>query len=269
VADEKHSWWLGQRIYLATTAAEGCILGVELSEGADAESLTSAYGVFASEALAHNPNYCPESVNLDGWEATAQAWQSLFPSIRIILCFLHALLKVGQYCRSHKALWAALQQKLWRAYRSANPRQMAQRLRRVREWSQRQNAPESVRLKVQSMASKAAAFSQAFAVGECYRTSNQVDRMINFQDRLLSAMQYFHGTHRSTRQALRAMALLWNFHPYCRKAQVKAPYCASPFEDLNRFRYHDNWLRNLLLASSLNGRGNARPNTHPSKNKVS
>jgi hypothetical protein len=38
---------------------------------------------------------------------------------------------------------------------------------------------------------------------------------------------------------------------------------------LNRFRYHDNWLRNLLLASSLNGRGNARPNTHPSKNKVS
>jgi hypothetical protein len=122
---------------------------------------------------------------------------------------------------------------------------------------------------VQSITSKAAAFSQAFAVGECYRTSNQVDRMINSQDRLLSAMQYFHGTYRSTRQALRAMALLWNFYPYCRKAQVKAPYCASPFEDLIRFRYHDNWLRNLPLASSLNGRGNARPNTNLNKNKVS
>ena len=119
------------------------------------------------------------------------------------------------------------------------------------------------------MASKAAAFSQAFAQADCYRTSNQVDRMINFQDRLLYAMQYFHGTHRSTQQALRAMALLWNFHPYCRKAQVKTPYCASPFEDLNRFRYHDNWLRNLILASSLNGRGNARPSCKYPQNKVS
>jgi hypothetical protein len=136
VADEKHSWWLGQRVYLATTAAAGCILGVELPAHCDAEGLSSAYGVFASEALAHTPNYCPKSVNLDGWEATAPAWRNLFPSVSVILCFLHAILRVGQYCR----------------------------LRRVREWSQRQNAPESVCLKVQSMASKAAAFSQAFAV---------------------------------------------------------------------------------------------------------
>jgi hypothetical protein len=168
--------------------------------------------VFAQEALAHNPNYQPQSVNLDGWEATAQAWQTLFPGISIILCFLYAILKVGQYCRSHKALWTALQQKLWRAYRSANPRQMAQRLRQVREWCQRQNAPESVRLKVQSIASKAAAFNQAFTQGDCYRTSNQVDRMMNFQD---------------------------------------------------------HWLRNFLLASSLNGRGNARPPNKYPQNKVS
>jgi hypothetical protein len=73
-------------VYLATTAAQGCILGLELAEGADTESLTSAYGVFASEALAHNPNYRPESVNLDGWEATEQAWLALFPGINIILC---------------------------------------------------------------------------------------------------------------------------------------------------------------------------------------
>lgn len=244
-------------------------MGVELSEGADAQSLSNAYGVFAQEALAHNPNYRPETVNLDGWEASALAWQTLFPGISIILCFLHAILKVGQYCRSRKELWTILRQKLWHAYRSANRSQMAQRLRRVREWCQHQNVAESVSLKVQSMASKAAAFSQAFTHRDCYRTSNQVDRMMNFQDRLLDAMQYFHGTHRSTQQALRAMALIWNFHPYCSRAQVKAPYCASPFEDLNRFRYHDNWLRNLLLASSLNARGNARPSNKHQQNKVS
>jgi len=27
----------------------------------------------------------------------------------------------------------------------------------------------------------------------------------------------------------------------------------SPFKDLNGFEYHDNWLRNLLIAGSMNG----------------
>jgi hypothetical protein len=252
-------------VYLATTAAQGCILGIGLSESADAEGLSQAYGGFAQEAQAHNPNYQPQTVNIDGWEPTQQAWQKLFPGISIILCFLHAILSVQRLCRRQKDLWHHLQQKLWRAYRSSNPRQMAQRLRRLREWVVTQPCSESVVTKVQSIAHKAADFSVAFAHHEGYRTSNEVDRMMNFQDRLLYAMQYFHGTRRSTQQALPSMALLWNFHPYGRKAQVKAPYCASPFEDLNGFRYHDNWLRNFLLASSLNGRRNAKP----TKNKVS
>jgi hypothetical protein len=33
---------------------------------------------------------------------------------------------------------------------------------------------------------------------------------------------------------------------------------ASLFEDLNRFRDHDNWLRNFLIASSLNGKSTAK-----------
>jgi len=49
------------------------------------------------------------------------------------------------------------------------------------------------------------------------------------------------------------MAFLWNFHPFCRKTQ-KATGCLWPFEHLNGFRYHDNWVRNLLIASSLKGR---------------
>jgi len=28
---------------------------------------------------------------------------------------------------------------------------------------------------------------------------------------------------------------------------------AAPFKDLNGFEYHDNWLRNLLIAGSMNG----------------
>lgn len=48
------------------------------------------------------------------------------------------------------------------------------------------------------------------------------------------------------------MALPWNFHPYGSRTKFKHPSRSSPFKDLNGFQYHDNWLRNLLIASSMN-----------------
>jgi hypothetical protein len=45
-ADEKHSWWLGQRIYIAVTVAVGCFLGVGLAATADTAGLSTAYGEF-------------------------------------------------------------------------------------------------------------------------------------------------------------------------------------------------------------------------------
>ena len=47
VADEKHSRVDGKKIYIATTAGEGCILGAAVSESASEAALTQAYGVFA------------------------------------------------------------------------------------------------------------------------------------------------------------------------------------------------------------------------------
>ena len=44
---------------------------------AGAEALTQAYGVFRAEAQALAPDYSPETVNTDGWEATQTAWQRL------------------------------------------------------------------------------------------------------------------------------------------------------------------------------------------------
>ena len=77
---------------------------------------------------------------------------------------------------------------------------------------------------------------------------------MNYQDRLLYNMQYFHGTKHSARLQLRAMALIWNFHPYGSRTKFNNPSRSSPFQDLNGFQYHDNWLHNLLIASSMNGR---------------
>jgi hypothetical protein len=53
---------------------------------------------------------------------------------------------------------------------------------------------------------------------------------------------------------LRSMALVWNFHPYGTRTLNKYSERSSPFEDLNGFRYHDNWLQNMLIAASMGGR---------------
>lgn len=94
VADEKHSRLDGEKIYIATTAGGGCILGASVANSASEAALTQAYGVFAEEAKAVDLAYAPETVNTDGWPATQGAWKRLFPNIAIILCFLHAFLKI-------------------------------------------------------------------------------------------------------------------------------------------------------------------------------
>ena len=50
VADEKQSWLKGERVYIATTAAQDCILGASVAPSASQADLEKAYGVFASEA---------------------------------------------------------------------------------------------------------------------------------------------------------------------------------------------------------------------------
>jgi hypothetical protein len=242
----------------------GCFLGVGIARSAEGAALSKAYGEFQQEALQINPDYSPQSVNTDGWEGTQNAWKQLFPGITLTLCFLHAVLGIQQRCRRLGEVVQTVTEKLWHLYHSLNLRQFSQRLRRLLEWVNDPDThlPEGVRQKLLKLKAKAPQFTVTFELPAAARTSNQVDRLMNYQDRILYTMQYFHGTLNAATQALRAMAMLWNFHPYCRKVQALEPHSMSPFEDLNQFRYHDNWLRNLLIASSLNGRGTRRPVKH-------
>ncbi len=95
---------------------------------------------------------------------------------------------------------------------------------------------------------RAAQFKVAYQFPMAHRTSNMADRLMNHQDRLLYTMQYFHGDKESARLYLRSMALVWNFHPYGARTRSDCSERMSPFTDLNGFRYHDNWLHNLLVA---------------------
>ena len=83
VADEKHTKIRGKKCYIPTTVAEGCILGVAVTEKADNADLERGYSTFKQEALDLKPKYSPKTVNTDGWAATKNAFGNLFPSICI------------------------------------------------------------------------------------------------------------------------------------------------------------------------------------------
>jgi len=85
LADEKHTRFNGQKVYIATTVANDCVLGASVSLNADTEGLTEAYGHFKTEANNVSQDYEPTTVATDGWTATKLAWQHLFPLITVIL----------------------------------------------------------------------------------------------------------------------------------------------------------------------------------------
>ncbi|MBF0226715.1 MAG: hypothetical protein HQK76_14780 [Desulfobacterales bacterium] len=74
VADEKHTWISGEKVYVATTVGEECILGVSIAKDAGEESLTKAYGVFKKETQCLYLQYSPLTVNLDGAEMGIRGW---------------------------------------------------------------------------------------------------------------------------------------------------------------------------------------------------
>ena len=85
-ADEKHCWLQGEKVYIATTVGSGCILGASVAADAGEQSLTEAYDVFKQEVHNVDSTYAPKTVNTDGWQATRNAWTTLFPSAVILCC---------------------------------------------------------------------------------------------------------------------------------------------------------------------------------------
>lgn len=253
VADEKHTRLQGQRAFVATTVAQECILGAQVVNTAGSDDLTKGYQVFCDEARTLKPDYTPQTVTTDKWEATRQAWTALFPGVTLLGCFLHAFLKIKDRCKRHKDLFFQLQDKIWNLYHADTLVSFAQRMRRLREWASPIPMAETVKEKLVELWNSAVEFKKAYLHPGAYRTSNALERRMDYLDRILYMGHYFHGTYDSASLYARAMALLWNFHPYDRRTQHKYGIGNSPFEQLNDFRYHDNWLENMMIAASIGG----------------
>lgn len=254
VASEKHSRLKGEKLYLATTAAHGCLLGASVTDAASETALRDAYGVFAAEARALDPSYTPATVNTDGWQATRAAWQGLFPTLTVIECFLHAFLKIRD--RATRALsesFARVGEKVWHAYRAPNKATFAQRLRRLREWAQATLPDSPMKTHTLTLCAKRVRFSRAYDHAHAHRTSNMVDRLMRFLDRACFNAQYFHGTHAAAELRVRALALLWNFCPSSPRTVQRHQGQRCPAERLRGKCYAQNWLENLLVSGSMNG----------------
>jgi hypothetical protein len=253
VADEKHTTSGGQKVYVAATAGGGCCLGMALSKSAGNDDLTAAYGVFRDEARGLDPGYCPHTVNTDGWPATQAAWKALFKGVALILCFLHAFLKVRDRAVHLKETFTELSRRVWEAYHAPDARSFSQRLRRLRGWAESHVEKEVVREKVLALCGKREAFVRAYDHPGCHRTSNLVDRLLRRLDYHLYCTQNLHGSAGAAERGLRGWALIHNFAPPCPETVRESPGLRSPAERLNGGQYHPEWLQNLLVSASLGG----------------
>jgi hypothetical protein len=252
-ADEKHTTLGGKKVYLAATAGGGCCLGLSLAKTAGNDDLTEAYGVFRDEARRLDPKYRPRTVNTDGWPATQAAWRALFKGVVLILCFLHAFLKIRDRAVHLKETFTGLSRRIWEAYHASDARSFSQRLRRLRSWAQAHVGKEIVQEKILALCDKRAAFLKAYAHPGCHRTSNPVDRVLRRLDYHLYCGQHLHGTVGVAERGLRGWALIQNFAPSCPEVVRESPGLRSPAERLNGKRYHPEWLQNLLASASLGG----------------
>ncbi len=250
VADEKITWLAGEAVVVPTTVGGGCVLGISVAREATSDGLAAAYREFVTEAQAVFPKYQTRSVCPEGFQATREAWRRLFPQLTLVLCFLHSILKIKERCRA--TLRRHVLDRAWHVYQAATTRQFSQRRRRLSEW-----APATLDGTVAEMVWKLcqhrADFTPAYACPQAARTTNAVDRVHNHLARVLYAMRYGHGQPASARLAVRAWAMQWNFHPYGARLRHDQPARSSPFDDLNGFHYHPNWLHNFLVAASMGG----------------
>jgi hypothetical protein len=232
LADEKHTRILGNKAYVACTVAKECVLGASISLSASEQGLTAAYQDFKEEACDLDPDYQPKTVNTDGWFATQAAWQSLFPGIVVILCFLHAFLKIRDRAKRLAAVFPEVAQKVWDAYQQSSHDAFIDKVTVLQLWAeQHQGSLTQTALDaIHKLCRNAHRFSTAYDHPGCRRTSNMLDRHLDALDRYLYSLRYFHGHLASAQRSVRGWALAHNFMPYCPRAEPSKRF-KVPCED--------------------------------------
>jgi hypothetical protein len=254
--DEKHAKYLGTKAYIAVTAGGGCVLGAELTEGADKDSLAQGYRVLKDEIAQAAPAHEIKSVNIDGYSSTVAAMREVWGGALLITCILHLYIAMRDGCkRKYREQFEAVADAFWWCYEAETKRGFAQRWRAFvnlctesTEW-----LPERINEKIKRADERKLPFYKAwYDRPEAHRVSVAVDRVMGSLDRKLFAMRHLRGHFVNSRLLVRAWAHLHNFCPWNpHTAKSKGTKC--PAEHLTQFRYRKNWLENFRVAGSMSG----------------
>ena len=147
---------------------------------------------------------------------------------------------------------------MWEAYRAPNRRSFSQRIRALKNWA-KQNVTGVVQEKVLDLCKKREQWKIAFDHPEGHRTSNMLDRLMRWMNRWFDRGQHLHGSLETCEKRCRSWALLYNFRPWHPQTVKANDGWRCPAERLNKRRYHENWLQNLLVSASMNGYRKGRP----------
>ncbi len=181
---------------------------------------------FQQIALEHNPTYQAKGILIDGYESTRLAMNILFPIAFIASCLLHAAKKIpariqGVSSEIRQWLSRSFTKKLFEPSKLSGLEafSVAQRLRQfpkqVEKYADRQNAQ---RVK-EWIDEKKRGWINTIKDPNMPKTSTFLDQAHRRIDRKLFMMQAFHHPLSNKQPFLNALATLYNFIPYQRRAK--------------------------------------------------
>ena len=254
LADEHHQTLDGEKVYIATTVGGGCCPGGGAGRrrpGTD--DLKAAYAVFKEEARDVAPKYAPKTVNTDGWKGTQGGLEGAVQAgghPPVLLARVAQDPGPGQ--APEGAVRGGLPAGLGGVPRARPPELRATAAVGCGSGRRSTSAGSSWR-RSWTCASKRDRWSMAYRHPGGHRTSNMLDRLMRGMNRYFDHGQHLHGSPEACRLHCRAWALLWNFAPWHPATTRENEGWRCPAERLNRHRYHDCWLQNLLISASLGG----------------
>jgi len=254
LADEKHSTCLGMKVYLPTIVSGRVIWHLGYTTDKSAASFQQSYAEFQQAALRHESEYCPKGIGTDGFESTRLSLGALFPKAPLGNCWRHAAHRFGQKLQAvstrvretlSRDFYALLQraktatllpvftfgQQLRRFADKVEKEAGKANGERIRDWFQTRKPGWFVLVNDPQMPT----------------TSTLLDQAHNMVDRKLCMMKGFHHKEAAPTAFLTALALLYNFVPYQRRA-LSHGQCGIEVEG-GRMPTQD-WFLNLRIATS-------------------
>lgn len=225
LADEKHSTCLGMKVYLPTIVSGRVIWHLGYTTDKSAASFQRSYAEFQQAALRHDPGYSPKGIGTDGFDSTRLSLGTLFPKAPLGNCWRHAAHRLGQKLQ---AVSKTVRETLSREFYALLPNVRTTKLLPVFTFGQklRRFADKVEKEAGEATGKRIREWFQTRKPGwfvlvndpQMPTTSTLLDQAHNMVDRKLFMMKGFHHEGAIPTSFLTALALLYNFVPYQRRA---------------------------------------------------